>query len=71
MKEITARSIIPPFISKKREQTHTWCELTFLHSFKLKQTKHSWKGVLLQVELHPRGTEITSGDRMKSAIIVR
>ena len=27
--------------------------------------------VLLQVELNPRGTERTSGDRMKSAILVR
>ena len=27
--------------------------------------------LLLQVELHPRGTEKTSDDRMKSAMIVR
>ena len=33
--------------------------------------QYSPECVLLQVELHPRGTERTSGDRMKSAILLR
>ena len=71
MINITAQSIVPLFIVKQREKTHTWCNFPFLRIFQLKQTKHSCKGVLLQVELHPHGTEITSGDRMKSTILVR
>ena len=70
-KDITAQSTILPFITNHREQTHTWRKSPFLHIFQLKQTKHSCKGVLLQVELQPHGTERTSGDIMKSAILVR
>ena len=69
-REITAQSIIPIFIMKQREQNHTSCKFPFLHIFQLRQTKHSCKGVLLQVELHPRGIERTSGNRIKSTILV-
>ena len=72
MKDIIEQSINPPFIMKQRDQTHTWCNYPFLHIFfQFKQTKHSWKGVLYQVELHPRGTDVTSGGRIKSVMIVR
>ena len=71
MRNITAQGIIPLFIMKQREQNHTCCNFSFLHICQLKQTNHSCKGVLLQVELYPRGTERTSGDRTKSTILVR
>ena len=71
MKDITAQSIIPPIIMKQREKTHTWCKYPFLHIFQFKQTNHSCNCVLVQVELHPCGTERTSGNIIKSAITVR
>ena len=70
MQDITAQIIIPPFIIKQIEQTHPWCKLFFLNIFQLKQTKYSYKGVLLQVELHPCRTYRTSGDIMNSAMLV-
>ena len=56
---------------KQIDKTHTWCKSPFFHNFQLRQTKHSCKGVLLQVELHPHGTERTSGDIIRSAMLVR
>ena len=46
----------PLYIMKQIEQTHTWYDFPFPHIFQLRQAKNSCKGVTLQVELHPHGT---------------
>ena len=57
MKEITLQGIILQFIMKQREQTHIWSNFLSFLFCQLRQTKHSCKGVLLQMELLPRGTK--------------
>ena len=47
----------PPIYHEAKRETHIWSNFLSFILCQLRQTKHSCKGVLLQVELLPRGTK--------------